>query len=110
VSVNIERVFDDEEIRDTSDHTSAEVYNGEMIIKTLIVENGLNQAVSCQCEGSAHADFSNHFDIGAAWPVSANTNIYQTCDSYIPYWRVVATCASSPTTGGLTIIVLGVPS
>ena len=110
MSVNQSLAFDNLEIRDTNDHTSVVVFNGEFTIKTLIIENGLNQQVSFQCEGSAHSDFSNPFLIGSSWPATANTNLYQTCDSYIPYWRVIATCASAPTSGGLTVIVLGVKS
>ena len=95
-------------IRDTNDHNSDTVFNGDLFIKTLVIENGLNQAVTLQCEGSAHSDFSNYFLIGSEWAVPANTNIYATCDSYIPYWRVVATCASAPTSGSLTVIIFGV--
>lgn len=108
MGINTEKVFDAEAIRNTADHTSSEVFNGEFVIKTLIVENGLNQEVTFQCQGSAEASFSNPFDIGTSWPVTANTNIYQTCDSYIPYWRLVATCATAPTTGTLTVFVIGV--
>ena len=108
MSVNTSRTFDDEEIRDKSSHNGSVVFNGDFIIKTLIVENGLNQIVSCQCQGSAHSDFSNSFDIGGAWNVSANTTQPQTCDSYYPYWRVVATCDIAPASGGLTVIIFGV--
>ena len=48
-------------IRDTSEHNSDVVFNGDFFMKTLVVENGLNQAVTFQCEGSAHSDFSNYF-------------------------------------------------
>lgn len=108
MSVNNERVFDDLEIRDTSDHTSSQVYNGDFVIKTLIIENNLNQTVALQCQGSANPDFSNPFNIGSEWEVTASTNTFQTCDSYIPYWRVIASCDIAPTSGDLTVIVLGV--
>ena len=108
MSINNTKAIDELEIRDTSDHTSSIVFNGEFIIKTLIVENGLNQDVTFQCEGSSDEAFTNSFLIGSTWDVTANTNSFQTCDTYIPYWRIVATCASAPTTGNLTVIVLGV--
>ena len=108
MSVNSQNTFTDEAIRDTSAHNGNTVYNGDFQIKTLIIENGLNQQVSLQCQGSGHSDFSNSFNIGSPFNVSASTNTYQTCDSYFPYWRAVATCASSPTTGDLSVICYGV--
>ena len=108
MSINQDRVYDNEEITNTSDHTSSQVYNGEFVIKTLIIENELNQTATFQCQGSANADFSNPFDIGSTWDVEANSNIFQSCDTYIPYWRVIVSCATAPTTGDLTVIVLGV--
>ena len=106
--VNLETPINALAIRDTSDHNSSTVFNGDLFIKTLVVENGLNQTVTLQCEGSAHSDFSNHFDIGSPWDVLATTNVYATCDSYIPYWRVVATCGTAPASGTLTVIIFGV--
>lgn len=95
-------------IRDTSPHDSDIVFNGDFIIKTLVVENSLNQTVTFQCQGSAHSDFSNSFNIGSSWDVSATTNTYMTCENYFPYWRVTATCATAPSSGTLTVIVFGV--
>jgi len=108
MSVNSQNTFTDEAIRDTSSHNGDMVFNGDFVVKTLIIENGLNQIVAIQCQASANSDFSNYFNVGSSFDVPASTNTYQTCESYFPYWRVVATCASSPTTGTLTIIVLGV--
>ena len=108
MSVNIAKTLDAEAIRDTSAHTGDTVYNGDFQVKTLIVENGLNQTVSLQCQASANSDFSNYFNVGSPFDVTATTNSYQTCDSYFPYWRVVATCGSSPTTGDLTVFIYGV--
>ena len=110
MSVNQDAVFNAEEIRDTNTHTSSQVYNGDMVIKSLIVENGHNQTGTFQCEGSAHSDFSNPFLIGSSWDVSANTNSLQTCDSYIPYWRIKVSYASAPSSGSLSVVVLGVSS
>jgi len=107
-AVNKIKAIDTLAIRDTSEHTSLEVDNGDTVIKTLVIENILDQAVTFRCEGSANSDFSNHFDIGYPWDVPASTNIYATCNSYIPYWRIVATCASAPTSGTVTVWVMGV--
>ncbi len=108
MSVNTQNTFTDEAIRDTSSHNGTTVFNGDFQIKTLIIENGLNQQVTIQCEGSAHADFSIKFNIGSSFNVSATTNTYQTCDSYFPYWRAVAQCSTAPTTGDLNIVIYGV--
>ena len=108
MSVLSEKTFDAIEIRDTSDHNGSTVFNGSYTIKTIIIENGLNQAVTFQCQGSMHADFSNMFLIGGEWGVTANTNTYQSCDTYFPYWRLIATCSTAPTTGDMTVHVLGV--
>ena len=108
MGINTSTTFNAEEIRDTNAHNGTVVFNGNFIIKTLIVENSLNQSVSLQCQGSAHEDFSNNFNIGSSFDASATTNLFQTCDTYFPYWRVVATCGTAPTAGDLTIHVLGV--
>lgn len=101
-------VFDALEIRNTSTQTSSQVDNDAYIIKTLIIENGLNQTVTFQCQGSANIDFSNLFNIGSSFDIAASTNTFMTCDSYIPYWRVTAVCSVAPTTGTLSVIIYGV--
>ncbi len=108
MSVNIEKTFDAEAIRDTSTHNGSTVFNGDFVIKTLIIENSLNQAVTLQCQASANSDFSNSFNVGSSFDVTASTNTYQTCGSYFPYWRLTATCSSSPSSGSLTCFVMGV--
>jgi len=108
VSVNIQKSIDALAIRDTSAKNGDVVFNGAFVIKTLIIENGLNQTVTLQCQGSANADFSNSFNIGASFDVSASTNTYMTCETYIPYWRIVATCSVAPASGALTVITFGV--
>ena len=60
---NIDKTFDAEAIRDTSSHNGTTIYNGEYTIKTIIVENELNQQVSLQCQGSMHDDFTHSFNI-----------------------------------------------
>jgi hypothetical protein len=108
MAVNQARAIDVLAIRDTSPHTSETVFNGEFIIKTLVVENSLNQAVAFQCQGSANSDFSNPFNIGGSWEIAATTNAYMTCETYIPYWRITATCSVAPASGTLSVIVFEV--
>jgi hypothetical protein len=108
MSVNQSKPINVLAIRDTSAHESDVVFNGEFVIKTLVIENLLNQTVTFQCQGSANSDFSNPFNIGSSWDVAASTNTYMTCETYIPYWRIVATCSVAPASGSLTVIVFGV--
>lgn len=104
----ISKVFDALEIRSTATQTSSQVDNDSYVVKTIIIENSLNQTVTFQCQGSANLDFSNSFNIGSSFDVAATTTSYATCDSYIPYWRVTATCSVAPTTGSLTVTAFGV--
>ena len=101
------RAFEDLEIRDTSDHLSPIIDNSGFAIKTIIIENSLNQDITCTCLGSVHEDFSESFVIGA-FPHSASTNGYQTCESYIPFWKLQATCATAPTSGLLNVYIEGI--
>jgi len=108
MGINTSKTLDAVEIRDTNDHTGVAVYNGDFVIKTLIIENELDEQATLQCQGSAHEDFSHFFNIGSTFNVAANTDSFQTCDSYFPYWRIIAICNTAPTTGNLTVYVLGV--
>jgi hypothetical protein len=96
-------VFNDEEIRDTSEHTSSLADNRGYTLKTIIIENGLNQTVTFECWASRNGDFSNSFQVGSSWDVSASTNTYQTSDSYFPYMKIKAQCSTAPTSGDLTV-------
>jgi len=49
---------------------------------------------------------SKKFKIGGEWSIPADANMYQTCDSYIPYWTVEIWAASSPATGNITVDVI----
>lgn len=108
MSINKERTFNAFEIRDTNSHNGNTVYNGNFIIKTIIVENDLNEQITLQCQASANADFSKCFNVGSPFNVNANKSVYQTCETYFPYFRMVGECENAPTTGDLTIIILGV--
>ena len=108
MSINLSTVFDEEEIRDTNDHTSLKVFNGEAIIKSLVIENQHNQIATFQCMGSVHADYANPFLIGDEFELPATTNMLAKCDSYIPYWWIVVSYATAPTTGKLSVHIMGV--
>jgi hypothetical protein len=86
-------------IRDTSPHNSNNSVNFGYKVKTIIINNQLDQAVTCQCQGSR--DGTNWFNVGATWSVSATTLTFETCESYFPYFRTVVTCAIAPTTGAI---------
>jgi len=104
--VNTEKTFDALAIRDTSGHNGSTIDLFDFRLKTIIIENGLDQQVTLQCQGSAHDDFSNSFNIGSSFNVAATTDTFQTCDSYFPYMRMTAICGSSPTTGDLTVYLV----
>jgi hypothetical protein len=100
--------FEDEEIRDTSSHNSGIADNIGYSMKTIIVENGLNQTVTFQCQASR--DGVNHwFNVGSSFDVSASTDTYQTCDAYFPFMRVQAQCGTAPTSGSLGVFFERIP-
>lgn len=102
---NVDKVFDAEAIRDTNLKTSTTADSQAFILKTIIIENKLDQDVTLQLCASANADFSNSFNVGSSFVVSANTNSYQTTESYFPYMKVTAQCSTAPTTGDLTVFL-----
>jgi hypothetical protein len=106
--INKQKTLDAVAIRDTNARNGDVVFNGDFVVKTIIIENSLNQTVTFQCQGSANEDFSNSFNIGTTWEVAASTNTYMTCEQYIPYWRVVAQCSVAPASGTLTVTAFGV--
>ena len=101
--VNQEIAFDAVTIRDTSDHTSTAINNFDFQLKTIIIENGLNRTTTFQCQASSHSDFSNYINIGSTWDCSASTNMYQTCETYFPYMRLIASCDTAPSSGSLSV-------
>jgi len=100
----IQLIFDEAEIRNTSENVSSLADNEVFTIKTVIIHNSLNKDVSLQCEGSLDG-VGNWFDVGSAMNVTAQTNSFQTCDSFIPFFRVTATCSEAPSSGTLTVAV-----
>jgi hypothetical protein len=95
------QLFTNEAIRDTAAHNSASSTNRGYRVKTVLVQSTLNQDVSIQCQGSR--DGTTWLNIGSAWTVTASTSIYQSCDTYFPYMRAVATCAVAPASGTLNM-------
>jgi hypothetical protein len=90
-------------IRDTNPHTSSTGNSRGFMVKTVIVNNGLNQDVAIQLQGSR--DSTNWFNVGNPATTTATTLTYQTADDYFPYVRAVATCAVAPASGNLDLWV-----
>ena len=97
-------IFEAEAIRDTANHNSALSVSGEFMAKTITVENGLDQQVNCQLQGSH--DGTKWFDVGSSWNVAATTDGYQTVDTFFPLYRVQAICGTAPTTGVLDVCII----
>jgi len=91
-----------EAIRDTAGHDSLIHDIRWCGVKSLIVENSLNQTVTLAFYGSRNSDMSNAF-LKTSFDVTATTNMVADCSCYFPYMRITATCASSPASGTLTI-------
>lgn len=100
-----EQIFTDKEIRDTNAHNSKTSFCERWARKTILVKNGLNQAVSIQTQGARDSNFTNVYPVGTALSVAAGANDYLTCADYFPYLRVAATCSTAPTTGNLNVWV-----
>ena len=94
-------MFDAEAIRDTSSHNSNGTDAYELPVKTLIIQNTLDQIVTLQLQGSR--DNVNFFNVGNTFDVAAGAWYWQSCDTFFPFGRIVAQCAVAPTTGGLSV-------
>jgi hypothetical protein len=95
------QLFTNEAIRDTAAHNSTASINRGYRVKTVIVQSTLNQDATIQCQGSR--DNSTWINIGSSWPVTAGVSLYQSCDTYFPYMRAVATCSVAPASGTLNM-------
>jgi hypothetical protein len=93
-------------IRDTNTLNGTVADLRGLQLKTIIVENGLDQTVTIQVQGASTLAFTKSFDVGNSFDVTATTNTFETVGSYLPFMRVTATCASSPTTGSVTVIFI----
>lgn len=97
------QVFNALAIRDTNPHASSTGNSRGYMVKTVIVNNGLNQDVTIQLQGSR--DSTNWFNVGNPSTTTAATLGYQTADDYFPYVRANATCAVAPASGSLDLWV-----
>lgn len=91
------------QIRDTSAHNSSRLDWGEVEGGRYLfaAENGLNQDVSLQYQGSL--DGTNWHNLQSAVAVTAGSKDHQSLDDPWKYVRCVATCAVAPASGGLTL-------
>jgi type 1 fimbria pilin len=101
---DIDSVFTALQIRNTSVQTSSVSASGEFMAKTLVIDNGLNQTVTLQLQGSD--DNTLWLNVGATFDVTATTADYQTVADFFPYYRLTAVCSVAPTTGDLDVRVL----
>jgi len=101
------RLFLEEEIRDALAHNSYVAETGwyPWKSKLITVENGLDQNVDVQVEGSRDGTFTNPYDIGAAVTVNAGTTEAIVINDPVQFLRLEATAAGVPTSGSLTSTV-----
>ena len=103
---DVDKSFDALAIRDTSNHNSNVSDHRVFSPKTIAVCNKLDKTVTFQLQGSFAEAFTEVFDIGASFDVTATTNGWQNAEVYFPYLRLVASCSVSPTAGTLTVFFL----
>ena len=101
------KLFNAESIRDTNVKTSVVEDSRSFNAETIAVENGLNETITFQLQGSPLEDFSIVFDISGTFTTAANTNSYETVDVKFLYYRLTAQSVSTaPTTGDLTVYII----
>lgn len=102
--------FINQAITDTNPHTSAVIDARGYATKALLVQNGLNQSVSIQVQVSSDGQ-TNWTNVGNAQSVGAGTKVAIGPDTIAalghayPYYQLVATCSTAPTTGSLSATV-----
>jgi hypothetical protein len=99
-----DQIIEDEATRDTNAFNSAVSDMGEFNAETIVILNGLDKQVGIQVQGSI--DSITWLDVGPVTNVPATTNDYATVSDYFPCYRVVATAASTPTTGLLNVWIV----
>ncbi len=102
---NEEKIIDALAIRDTSDHNSSVDESKGFIPKSIVVHSNLNQIVTVQLQGDVDESFSNPMNVGSSFNIAANTDDYATLTDYLPFFRVVASCSTAPTSGDLTVFI-----
>ena len=104
-TVDKDKIFTAQAIRDTNVHNSSVADTGEFTAETIVVHNGLNETVTFRLQGSI--DESVWIDMGSSFTVAASTNDYETVTDYFPYYRVTAqSVTTAPTTGTLDAWIL----
>lgn len=110
-----DREFEEEqimelEIRDTAPHPSAVADCSRFSVVTIVVENGLDQAVSVQPNGSRLSTVVGYAAMGAAVDVPAAGMNYimltPTIRGWMPFVFVIVTAAAPPTSGVLNVYAL----
>ena len=101
---DFDKVFDALEIRDTDSHESGHVYIGEFNAETLVIYNETDQTVTLKYQGSV--DDTSWIDIGSDIVIAAGVKDYETVTDFFPEYRLLAQCASAPTTGSLSVWVM----
>ena len=96
-----DKIFDALAIRDTANYFSTITDNIQYNIKTILIQNGLNQILTCQLQGAREDTFTDVYNVGNSFTVNANTNDYQPMTNYFPYLRLKVS-STTPTTGTLT--------
>jgi hypothetical protein len=102
-----DELFSSEAIRDTANHDSVSSVSDVFTARTIVVQNGLDQTVDFQLQGSADGTVWLDID-NSAFSVTASTNSYETINDYFFEFRVQAICTVAPTTGSLTLCILKV--
>jgi len=100
-----DQLFTAEAIRDTNVKTSVVADTGEFTAETITIENGMDQTITFQLQGSH--DGTVWFNIGSTFTVAATTDDYETVTDFFPCYRVTAqSVTTAPTTGDLDVWIL----
>ena len=107
-----ERLFTDEEIRDTAAHNSAIANMARYKIITIFVDNGLDTQISVQAKANRTNSTTGATDVGAAFTVAATTGIEARTltpegEGWLPYLFIEVTAADAPTAGNLNAYIIG---
>lgn len=97
-----EAFFVDEQIRDTNEHTSSEVYAGAFMPKNILFNNTLDADVLVDVYGCSKANPSVHYLIADDVLVPAGQTDFQTLEDYFQCFFLHVTAQTIPTTGGFS--------
>lgn len=99
------KIIDALAIRDTSNHNSTVSDSVNYQAKTILIISTLDEDVTLQLQASCDLAFTDVIDVGSTFTATKLVNGYESVDTYFPYFRVTAICATAPTTGVLTIVL-----